>query len=306
MTSLTTVPGAPPLSEASPDTRRPTPDAASCVSCGQPAGTPFCPHCGEGSPASRRYHFREFIAEAFETVTNADGRLWRTFATLVRRPGELTHAYMIGRRQPYMRPLQLFLIVNVVYFVWASFVGERVFDTRYQNHLANTNYGPGAIELVRARLAERGVTEATYRTIFDAAATVQAKSLIIAMVPMFALLVAILEVRRRRPVVQHLVFALHAYTMLLLLSIAQRYAVHWPVRGVAALFGATVPWSVLDPLIAWAIVLAFSTWLVFGLRRAYGDRLPWALAKGAVLGGSLLFILVTYRMLLFYSVFYTT
>lgn len=112
-------------------------------------------------------------------MTNADSRLWRTFATLVRRPGEFTRAYMRGVRVPYLKPLQLFLIVNVVYFVWTSYSGERVFDTPLGNHFANTSYGGAAVRLVRTRLAERHLSLETYRASFGAAATAQAKSLIV-------------------------------------------------------------------------------------------------------------------------------
>lgn len=278
-----------------------------CVSCGGPqADTRFCPNCGERRPADRRYHLREFLAEAFEAVTNADGTLWRSFATLLRRPGELTRAYMIGRRTPYMRPLQLFLIVNVAYFLYASLAGERVFDTPYHNHLRNSNYGPTAKALVRERLIARGMTEPTYQAVFDAAATVHAKTLIIAMVPMFALLVAALEFRRRRPVVQHVVFAVHVYTVMLLFAILQRYLIVWPIVGWHRLRGATPSGGMLDQVVGWAMMGAMAVWISLGLRRAYGDRLPWAIAKGTTLGLFLLNILLLYRVLLFYTVFYTT
>ena len=37
-----------------------------------------------------------------------------------------------------MRPLQLFLILNVLYFVWAASVGERVFTTPLSTHFQHT------------------------------------------------------------------------------------------------------------------------------------------------------------------------
>ena len=277
-----------------------------CVSCCAPAGTAYCPHCGEQDPAARRYRLRDFAAEAAEAVTNADGRLWRTFATLVRRPGELTRAYMIGRRTPFMRPLQLFLVVNVAYFLWASFTGERVFDTPLRVHFANTNYGERAHALVHARIAERGITEDTYRAVFDSAATVQARSLIIVMVPMFALVLAGVEWRRGRPALQHLVFALHVYTMLLVLAIVQRWILVWPVAASARLQGRPFPAQLMDAVVTWFIVGGLAVWIIAGLRRAYGDRPASAIAKGAVLTVTLFVALLAYRVLLFYTVFYTT
>ena len=159
------------------------------MSCGRPAGTPFCPHCGEERAAHRHYSLAHFGEEVFETFTHADNTLARTFAALLRRPGELTRAYMAGIRMPYMKPLPLFLIINLVYFLWAATMGEHVFDTPLHQH-RNDYYGPHAAQLVDQRVAARGVSKEAYESALNAAATVQAKSLVIAMVPMFALVLA--------------------------------------------------------------------------------------------------------------------
>src|SRR5512140_2614078 len=94
--------------------------AGTCVSCGRPAGTPFCPHCGEQRPSDRHGTLVEFLHDAVESVANVDGRVLRSVRTLVLRPGELTAAYARGVRAPYMRPFQLFFLVNVVFFFCAS------------------------------------------------------------------------------------------------------------------------------------------------------------------------------------------
>jgi hypothetical protein len=279
---------------------------ATCVSCGAPTDAPYCPRCGERRAADRRYTLRAFATEAFETVTNADSTLWRTFATLLRRPGELTRAYMHGVRAPYMKPLQLFLVVNVLYFVWAGFSGERVFNTRLRNHLANTNYGADAQARVVAKVAARGGTARDYAAVFDAAATVQSKSLIVTMVPMLALFVGALEIRRRRPFVQHLVFALHFYTTLLLFAIAQRYVVLWPLRLGARAGGMHLTDGAEDNVVSWVMLTAVVVYTSLALRRAYDDGRAASLVKGALVSFAVLVVLLLYRVLLFYTTLWAT
>lgn len=275
-----------------------------CVTCGLPTISPYCPECGEQRASDRRYSLRAFVAEAFEIVTNTDNRIWRTFRDLLLRPGTLTNAYMQGVRVPYMKPLQLFLVVNVAYFVWAAYAGERVFDTRLQNHLANSNYGPTAVRLVRARMAERGLSADSYAAVFDSAATVHAKSLIIVMVPMFAIVLAAVQIRRRRPFVQHLLFALHLYAVVLLLSIAQRYLLQWPLRSWSHLSGVRLRDATADTVIMLSMLGAIGVYLLLALRRAYGEGRYAALLKSVLLSTAVLVILGLYRAALFFATYW--
>lgn len=284
-----------------------------CVSCGFTTDAPYCARCGERRAADRGYTLRHFAHEAFEAVTNVDGTGWRTVRTLLLSPGALTAAYMRGERVRYMKPLQLFLVVNVVYFVWVAFAGERVFSTPLSGHLANSNYGETARQLILARVEQPGMTPEeinaaanAYGDRFNDAASVQAKTLIITMVPMFAALVALVQVRRRRPAVQHLVFALHVFTTLLLLAIAQRYLVHIPLRLVGDFGSAEQANRVLNDVIGLFMMTAMAVYAGLALRRAYGDGRVAAVLKGAFLGWSLLLVLGLYRYLLFYTVYWAT
>jgi hypothetical protein len=74
---------------------------------------------------------------------------------------------------------------------------------------------------------------------FDRTSTTQAKSLVIVMVPVFALLVAPLEWRRRTHVVQDVVFALHAMAVMLVAMIgAALVPSAWIATGDAAFFNS--------------------------------------------------------------------
>jgi hypothetical protein len=57
---------------------------------------------------------------AAEDLTHADSRLWRTLAALMLKPGFLTREFIAGRRARYLPPLRLYLVLSVVFFLWAS------------------------------------------------------------------------------------------------------------------------------------------------------------------------------------------
>jgi hypothetical protein len=275
-----------------------------CVSCGRPAGTPFCPHCGERRPGDREYSVVHFAHEAAAAVTNTDGTLLRTLWTLVRRPGELTAAYMRGQRVGYMRPLQLFLLLNLIFFLVARW--SSVFDTPLLTHMNAALHDEIATRAVNARLATRRITLDEYRVAFDNASGTQAKSLVILMVPMFAAIVGIVNVRRRRYALQHLVFSLHAFSVLFLILLTVAVAVEVPLKWWARARGIDLHWQVTDQTVSSAVILAFGTYAALALRRAYGDGRAAAIAKAAALCVALGLVLFAYRFVLFFTVFWAT
>jgi hypothetical protein len=213
---------------------------------------------------------------------------------------------MRGERVRYTRPLQLFLILNVAFFLVASCTGARVFDTPLWAHMNALPHAPLATRMVEARLAARGITLAQYRIAFNTASTTQAKSLVILMVPMFAAFVWLVNVRRRRFALQHLVFSLHAYSALFIILIVVGGAVESALAVWARWRGAAPAWQTTDQAMSVALVLSFGSYLALALRRAYGDRRAAAALKAVGLCAGLAVVLFAYRFVLFFTTFWTT
>src|SRR3954465_13478213 len=149
-----------------------------CVSCGTKVFTPYCPNCGERRASDRRHSLIEFFREhVVEAVINADGRIIRTLKLLLVKPGKATAEFMRGARMPYLAPIQCFLIMNLAFFVWATAVGDRFFDTQLSVHVRGTPYSQVARRMVLARLASDSEPEAAYARRFNTMGTAQAKSL---------------------------------------------------------------------------------------------------------------------------------
>lgn len=279
-----------------------------CVTCGEPVSTPFCPSCGEKRASDRSYSLWEFIKDhVIESVMNFDGRVIRTMKVLVTKPGELTAAFMRGSRLPFLQPLQCFLLLNLAFFLWASAMHVRIFDTQLAVHLRGMPYTTKAKALVKGKLAETHEDIQVYAKRFDTVGTAQARSLVITMVPVFAAVIGVVTVgRKRRPVVQHVVFALHFFAFFFILLIFAAYAIDLPLNFILrtmhypeGVFGYDGPDSV-----AAGIVLA--VYLGLALRTAYGLGRTRAMVTAAV-GVPLLWTIITYyRGLLFFITFYST
>lgn len=276
-----------------------TPEA--CVNCGAVIATPFCATCGERRASDRQYTLVHFGHEVLENFTQFDGSVWRTLKTLVTRPGELTIAYMRGERIRFMKPLQLFALVSIVYFIVASAFDVRTFDTPLMYQLQGR--AAQRARMVDARIAERKVSREEYTRRFDQTSTAQAKSLVIVMVPAFALLLGIVEYRKRRFAVHHLVFSVHAYTALLIAVMAVAIV---GIPAVRAILPAGLGRGPVEVGLSFVLFAAMFAWLLKAIRHAYGDSGLTLVLKTTVLVAGMIEILFLYRALLFFTTLWAT
>src|SRR5215469_10963942 len=92
---------------------------ARCDNCGAAVSGHYCAACGQRleAPLQSLWHFTR---EATEDLTHTDSRLWRTLGALLFRPGYLTREFLAGRRARYLPPVRLYLVISVLFFLWAS------------------------------------------------------------------------------------------------------------------------------------------------------------------------------------------
>jgi hypothetical protein len=90
-----------------------------CENCGASVPGRYCGSCGQRlePPVHSLGHF---VGVAAEDLTHADSRLWRTLLALLTKPGMLTREFLAGRRASYLPPVRLYLVVSVVFFLWAA------------------------------------------------------------------------------------------------------------------------------------------------------------------------------------------
>jgi hypothetical protein len=73
-----------------------------CRNCGAGAPGAYCPACGQDT-RERLPTFAQFMRDATGRYVALDGKLWKTLAALLFRPGFLTREYLAGRRRPIDR-----------------------------------------------------------------------------------------------------------------------------------------------------------------------------------------------------------
>lgn len=277
---------------------------ARCVSCGADVAGAFCASCGERRPEARHYTLRGFAEEAFESLTDVDGRLLRSIRTLFNQPGDLTVRYMRGERVNWVPPFRLFLLVNVVFFFLAGVFDMKMLDTPLGVQFDSQVYSGLIRPVIVDRLAERGIPLRTYALAFDTMTATLARSLVVLLVPGLAMLAALVNNRQRRPLLHHVAYAFYGMAAILGLVIGILGAVYM-AAGLSVLIsrhGFTFHDRHFG-LVALAVVTAY---FAAAQRRAYGDGLGVAVAKGLGLAFGVGVLLQLYRFVLFFVTFWTT
>lgn len=237
--------------------------ARACANCGAALHGRFCHACGQDDDG-RTDSLRSFLRENLSDLAHLDSRGLRTFRDLFIRPGRLTAAYFEGHRVRYLGAVQLYLIAAALFFFASSF--SPFIDVDGEAWTASAALGAMSVsefveEEDRAPLVERGITAERFEDRLRATATSQMPAFLVGVVLVFALLVAIVHLRRERNLLRHLVFALHWVSFYLVIMIGERIVGRAPGNpDLTSLF----------------LGLIGLIWMTTALRRAYQQL--WALA----------------------------
>jgi hypothetical protein len=245
------------------------------------------------------------LKDLVHTLTHADSSILRTTKELFCRPGELTRAWFQGPRRRYIGPVQFFLICNVVFFLVQGALGFNVLRADFERQMKVQPYsrwvqGRGERFLTRAN-AESSAQE--LKADYDRHSEHLSKSLVVVLVPAFALVLTLLFAGKGRFYVEHVVFSLHFYAAFLLAVCV--FALLF-TAGTHVLAAASFHLSRgYELLFSCGVVAIGAMYLLVALRRFYQLRLLPGLWRAVLLGTAIVPLLILYRWFLFYATIWT-
>lgn len=276
-----------------------------CANCGTAITGHFCAHCGQKNenPLHSLWHF---IGEATEDLTHADSRVWITIGALLFKPGFLTLEFLAGRRARYLPPIRLYLVMSVLFFLFAALtphhqmtpaeraqiarevrgheyvaIGDPNIKSPAERHeharqacgrmdaKLNASLGSGVILSSVKTVAHKGclsLVEDNGHALAEAFMHNLPRALFITL-PIMAALMKLLYRRPPRYYVEHLLFLLHNYSFVFLWA-ATFVLLSWMIASDA----------IMDPLL-WVFFLYALYYFFRGMRRVYPEGVARTLVK---------------------------
>ena len=181
-----------------------------CKNCKTKLNGRYCHNCGEKTLVEKDFSIRSILKQSLEAITSLDSKIFKTFAALLFKPGKLTREYVLGRRKGYMQPFQVFVLANLVFFLFLT--SSDIFRNPAKWYFQN----PEIQKQVEILCAAKNITEREFAQIYDNESGSLAKSAVIIVIPFLGLSLWFINIRKKILFGKHLIAATHFFSFLLL------------------------------------------------------------------------------------------
>jgi hypothetical protein len=189
-----------------------------CLNCGASLQGKFCHDCGqkviEPNERTVRHFLIQFLGSAFFLENNFVKNLW----ILLTKPGLLTADFIEGKRKRWMPPLSIFLLINLFYF-WFSPLTD--LNLRLSEQLMQPQHAQLAHYMVDTKLKTETISRDELEDRYNKKSSTFANTLIIIHIPIFAVFMALLFARKRFLYTDHFIYALHFFSVALIIGLVQ-------------------------------------------------------------------------------------
>lgn len=239
-----------------------------CKNCGNQFEGRYCNQCGERIVNDRDFSVFSIARQALGSITSFDSKLLRTMKLLLFYPGKLSTEFVNGVRAPYMRPFQILIVVNILFYMFMSELD--LFRSPSQGYFVENFDGVRVMEKVRQISQTRGLEVKEIAIMYDNRSSDLAKGLIVCLIPFIALTGLLLHLKSKIEFGKHLIFATHYLSFIIVVIF---------IIGEGLIVLPITPnrWLFIVPSIAF-----ITLYYIVALKHFYQDGWLGAVAKGLV------------------------
>jgi len=273
-----------------------------CKSCGHTFVGVYCNLCGEKVLESKDRTFRSFLQNILIAITFADNKFIKTLWLVIKNPGFLSREYANGRRVRYLRPLQLFFVLNLVYFLFPVL---QLFNASLYTQMYLLMHSKFIRPMVLEHILNSNMSLQGYTLMYNDKTTALAKLLIVVFVILASLPLTIIYQKRNRYFTDHVALAVELAIFNLFINAIALSVLLW---GFSKLFmWSESGWKqyLNDTTITIIFVISNVYFLFRAARTFYGQTGKRQVIKVALGLVGLFLALEAYRIILFAVTFWT-
>ncbi len=202
------------------------PQENSCISCAAPLQGKYCHSCGEKVVDASDFSLFALLGRAFSSITNLDAKFYKTVRSLLFKPGELSLAFIEGRRKAFMSPFQIFLLSSVFFFFFIA--NTDIFYAPAKWFFLGGNNTTAELKVVAEETAaERNLSLEEFSVLYDQTVIANSKLTILLIAPFFALFLYAFGRRQMPELGKHVVVAVHIFAFLLIIFVLHSKFMRW-------------------------------------------------------------------------------
>lgn len=268
-----------------------------CNNCGEGLHGGYCSSCGQKVIEAKDRKLGHFIYQFFGAAFFLERNFLKDLWWLLSAPGKLANDYRAGKRQSHMTPISLFLLINIVYFIFSPVTD---LNLSMRDQMYQPLHGKIAEKLINNRLNKESISIDQLSERYANQSTSLSKSMVIVNVPIMALLCSLLYVRKKDYFFgDHMVLTYHLMGFVLLLSCLM-VVFYYPIFQLNI-----VSIDVLSSSSKMAMGLIVILYFFFSIKNFYQDSAFKTVLN--TISVIIIFIIThfLYRTILFFSVYYT-
>jgi hypothetical protein len=268
-----------------------------CKSCENVFEGLYCNLCGEKVIEAKDRNLKTFLSNVVIATSIIDNRFVNSLKLAVVNPGFVSREYVDGRRVNYMRPLQMFFILNLVYFLFPVL---QMFNSSLYTQMNVLPHSGLARTVVNAKLKAEQMDLLGFELMYNDKTTSLAKLLVVLFVLLASVPLSLIFRKKDRFFTDHVAFAVELTSFNLavnaiMLSLVMMFAskiFHYGNTG----------WEMyLNDVTLTVIFISTNLYFIFRAAKTFyhqkGKRLIFKAALGIV---GVFLALEAYRFLLFF------
>lgn len=273
-----------------------------CRNCSHVFQGKYCNHCGERVRLPEDKAIVRILAHFFQGLTFIEGRFMNTLRAMIRRPGELSNSFIHGATIRFMRPVDIFFVANLVYFL---FPASDTFNSGLQTQMHFLPHSEIATGIVQKQIEKEQTTLEDFQLRYEQQSTNMAKIFLIIFVFLVAIALYLINFGNQFYFHDHLMVSLEFNSIFILLNLV---IIQWLFVLVQSLIPGELNGlgtGYMDTFYT-LISVIFSVLVLFQIeKRVYARSKRAAWGKSAILVLALFISLQVYRGILFFITIWT-